>query len=211
MRTSFTLIELLVVVAIIAVLVAILLPALSTAREQARSVDCGMGMRHIGVAIHGYANDHHGFMPGPTPGFQAVPADPKNPHPDILVYYLCGLLRTYLGGLEISSETFTCPSIKMSNPNLNGFYYARHTTSPGLQRSPWGYPGAPIDYPDKIDRLAPTLGILTELDAISWPYVNPEPLPPEPVHSSTARNYLHADMHVESIHLDMLPSWGWPD
>ncbi len=60
---AFTLIELLVVVAIIAVLVAILLPALSSAREQARSVTCRSQLRQIGLAFYAYANDHRDYLP----------------------------------------------------------------------------------------------------------------------------------------------------
>jgi len=62
-RKSFTLIELLVVVAIIAVLVAMLLPALSSARESARLVACGSGLRQIGLSILLYANESNDYPP----------------------------------------------------------------------------------------------------------------------------------------------------
>lgn len=55
---SFTLIELLVVVAIIAVLVAILLPALSAARQQARTVACMSNLKQVGTALIGYQEDY---------------------------------------------------------------------------------------------------------------------------------------------------------
>ena len=59
---SFTLIELLVVVAIIAVLVSLLLPALSTAREAARAVQCAANMKQVGMAVHLYADDTNDLM-----------------------------------------------------------------------------------------------------------------------------------------------------
>ncbi|MBE6367390.1 MAG: DUF1559 domain-containing protein [Lentisphaerae bacterium] len=64
MKKRFTLIELLVVIAIIAILAAMLLPALSAARERARSSNCLSKLKQIGLAVQMYAHDNPSYIPG---------------------------------------------------------------------------------------------------------------------------------------------------
>lgn len=58
MRRAFTLIELLVVISIIALLIAILLPALGSARDSAKMVQCAGQFQQINASNHMFMSDN---------------------------------------------------------------------------------------------------------------------------------------------------------
>ena len=62
-RSGFTLVELLVVLAVIALLAAILLPALSKAKESARTTQCLNQMRQLGLAVRLYVDENGDAFP----------------------------------------------------------------------------------------------------------------------------------------------------
>ncbi|WZP00887.1 DUF1559 domain-containing protein [Isosphaeraceae bacterium EP7] len=147
-RAGFTLIELLVVISIIAVLIALLLPAVQSAREAARRMQCVNNMKQIGLALHNYHTASDSFPPGaavnstdggPTPnGWYATWAPNQSAQSMLLPYLEQGPLfnacnfswaAEFEGGRN-STVTLTivagflCPSDPNAASRLNTNNYA---------------------------------------------------------------------------------------
>lgn len=61
-RRGFTLVELLVVIGIIALLISILLPSLSNAQEQARTIKCLSNLKTLGQAAAAYSSANKNYL-----------------------------------------------------------------------------------------------------------------------------------------------------
>ena len=130
-RGAFTLIELLVVIAIIAILAALLLPALSTAKEQARRVQCENNQRQLALVMQMYVGDNQDLLPGngyasPTSGLKFwVLGDghwnpPSFTNLDLLLDSRYALFADYLK----SAAVYKCPSDR-STVLLGGVKYSK--------------------------------------------------------------------------------------
>lgn len=80
---GFTLVELLVVIAIIGILVGLMLPAVQSARESGRRLQCANNLKQLSLAVVSYTTTHRTLPPGSTGkwnGNNSFPAgwgDPK--------------------------------------------------------------------------------------------------------------------------------------
>ena len=125
---GFTLVELLVVIGIIALLISILLPALSRARDQAKSVTCLANMKQIGMAAFNYASENKGIW-APAAWWNGAAGTESESWPNILVN--AGYLKSpdINKGQDPTRSVFYCPN---GNPDLS----ASFTSSSGASAVP---------------------------------------------------------------------------
>jgi prepilin-type N-terminal cleavage/methylation domain-containing protein len=142
-RRGFTLIELLVVVAIIALLIAILLPALSTAREQAKRTKCMANLKAIGVGYMAYMTENNGYTWSTTSaGGDAILKRTEAADFSPTYGYTQSGILLYTGMLN-NASVFACPSYsgprgKLFRQYMPGSIGSTNTSPP--------YKDAPYDW-----------------------------------------------------------------
>ena len=111
-KEKFTLIELLVVIAIIAILAAMLMPALSKAREAARSSNCLSNLKNCGTAAAMYGDSNKGLLPLQI--VNPVSWGGRLSWADHLIY---------TGYLADDGKIFSCPSMPRPVKKNNDLHY----------------------------------------------------------------------------------------
>jgi len=124
---AFTLIELLVVIAIIAILAALLLPALSKAKDKAKTANCLSNLRQWGLAEVLYAGDNGDVLPHDGMGVSGLypdmppppPAQPFNGSRDQSQWFT--LLPPLMGEKPLFQYTANAGSSAKYNSTVNPF------------------------------------------------------------------------------------------
>jgi prepilin-type N-terminal cleavage/methylation domain-containing protein/prepilin-type processing-associated H-X9-DG protein len=98
-RTGFTLVELLVVIAIIGILLGLLFPALSAARNSARSAQCLSNLHQLGSTMQVFSGNH------PNGQYCSGAFDPARDGPVEIFSWLTDCVRQ-----KVLPSTMLCPS-----------------------------------------------------------------------------------------------------
>lgn len=215
--SAFSLLELLIVISIIATLAALLLPALSSARERARAVQCTSNMRQFGMAFRFYQDDHSGMYPDPWVdnqqnwhSFLGNPTYGGKYLPSNWVQYSA----TYFSYRIVGK--FLCPTTVMQNQipidaGHNQWGYCLNLTRTEISYGAGGWPWFLSQYQNaSLDALYSRVSkyaVMTDGNQTSWnsdndwdatTSINPNDCAVRAVHGDVA-NTLFMDGHVEAM------------
>ncbi len=207
---GFTLVEVIVVVAIVTILAALSLPMVQRSLVGAKRAECSSNLRQIGTAIHLYANDHDGRLPGTTHELGT----------DIEAAWIFAL-KPYVGGVD---EIRICPADPKGPDRLraDGTSYILNSYVFVPRIGPFGeaLPGSinnvrAISQPSQTlfaSNISDAQGVSAQSDHThsdrwegSWGALCADIQPDrfttnaQPDHTEGSANYLFADGHVETI------------
>ncbi len=209
--------ELLVVIGLIGTLAVLLHVSVSAVRERSEMVRCSANLRQLALAIHGYAADHDGRLPGPI-----VAAIPSTYGIDTQKT-LGSMLRVYLnlpkkpGGVpDQPVPALVCrPGEKIvrrqgGDKSLPIYYVSLQAVTiddSGITYRPFGYSStnpSQVFEPLKVRQIHQPASALLMMDAdqiLVRSYQDNPRMPATPSHR-TVRNLLFLDGHVEALSLE---------
>ena len=212
-KCRFTLIELLVVIAIIAVLAGLLMPALSSAKKSARSIECASNLRTIGSMVTMYWNDYQNGIPSMVP----FKTDARS-WPSILYECYIGLSamkfntnnnKTFRRPI-LRGTVFACPELSELNPNKTTSTETSYTYHPWAvlkneNKKPYSFAhSVPRVSPEKVKKTSSFLFMadkkgsasLSDSSSAINPASNSRAI--DLRHPRHSVNYLMLDCHVEN-------------
>ncbi|HQL10210.1 MAG TPA: DUF1559 domain-containing protein [Lentisphaeria bacterium] len=200
---AFTLIELLVVIAIIAILAAMLLPALTKARDKARTISCTSQLKQIGLSWQIYNGDHNNMTMAHDMTPERWLSEFGSTYTNSNKWRM--LLIPYIG----DKKTLLCPNGNLtvtSADNLSNqltHHYGYNSKIQSKIDSSITKPSNTIAFSDCVFWLSdggtnyiPYAGNASHRG--TWPSFSPEPYPsPAWYRHANGSNLLFADGHVE--------------
>lgn len=207
-KQNFTLVELLVVIAVIAILASMILPALRSALDKARAIQCTSNQKQLGTATFLYTDDNKGYMPTSsqeyfslTPSWATFIWSYTTREP--IVSDFAYLRQLPSGSYEPKLSMFVCPavmdpfkpSVEMKHIGRNKYFSVTDSYKPNLFITKCLWPSARMVYSDYYAATAylPTV----DLDSIT--YLHPG--------STTTVTYL--DGHVKALNRYAVPQTAW--
>ncbi len=168
-RSGFTIVELLTVIGLIGLLTALLLPAVQSAREKSRAIQCSNNLRQFGIAFHAF-HEQKGFFPPTRRNLRGWPTPdqvplwlPRSAQFEMLpgldqavLYEKIDVTTDMWSGSDplISSENqvhmesripvFCCPSDDVP-PGCISYLYCMGTSFSGLATPDWPAPNTMLN------------------------------------------------------------------
>lgn len=216
-RSGFTLIELLTVIAIIGILAGIMIPVVGKTREQAKRSKCANNIRQIALACLTYEAEI-GNLPGPSVEGIRSPWREEEGQALGIRSHLPPRLESYLGA-SLYETVWECPSNKAAfEINTQRYVFLLNNREGGTSTDPPKFFGRSSN---QVDRFTEPLAIekinaagfglwrgftelsqiwmITDIDAINYPYVGEFDISSIPPPHNNGRNYVFFDGHVEYL------------